>query len=127
MCLLRVPGATPGGTQPVHHSDQVQQPRPRNVIGPDEDLDLRWILTTADLGGQGVGQAWVAICGTDPNHLAILGPVDQQTSKSRRLMLAKGSGRNAGLLYGVPLRFVLIPGQDVGRTREGGPGVAREE
>src|ERR1035437_5228632 len=99
MSLLSVPGAAPRRTQPIHHRDQVEQPRARDVIGPDEDLHLRRILTTADLGLQRIGQAWVAIRRADPGQLTVAGTRDQQASKNSRLLLAQVSDRNTRLLY----------------------------
>src|SRR5450631_3765706 len=101
MSLLSVPGTATRRTQAVHHRDQVEQPRPGNVIGPHENLDLGRILATADLGREGISQARVAIGGANPDDLAIVGPLDQQTSKLLRGPLTEVSGRNAGLLDGV--------------------------
>src|SRR5665647_2246922 len=125
--LLRVPGAAICRTQTVHHRDQVEQACSRHVIGPDNDLDLWRVGTRGDCRGQRIGQTGVAVGGTDPDHLSVDRPVEQQLGQRNRGHLAKVHGRNTRLLYGDQLGLVLIPGEDVDRVGQRCPRIAGEQ
>src|SRR5665647_1874290 len=125
--LLRVPGAAICRTQPVHDRDQVEQARSRHVIGPDNDLDLWRVGTRGDCRGQRIGQTGIAVGGTDPDHVSVDGPVEQQLGQCDRGHLAKVHGRNTRLLYGDQLGLVLISGEDVDRVRQRCPRITGEQ
>ncbi len=83
--LLAVPRAA--GAQPVHHPDQVDQPRPGDVVRAVQDLDLEVAAGLPDeLVGDQPEQAGVTVLAAEPDDGR--GPV-----RRRRALRGPGSGR----------------------------------
>ncbi len=91
--LLPVPGAS--GAQPVHHADQVEQPRSGNVVGSVQDLDLDALGAGAvdyrrcQRRGERLGLGVVG----QPHDVARSGQVEQHPHRGAGQRLDRVAGR----------------------------------
>ena len=110
--LLGVPGAAAGRAQPVHHGDEVEQPRARaRPTTPTSTSTSGGSRSRDDLRGDRVGQPRVAVGRGHPDDVAVRGAVHQGAGQLGRGHVTEVRDRHTRLVDRLGERLVGVAGE----------------